>query len=143
MFPSPYGEVGFNRMKWKWLCLSCCWFPSPYGEVGFNLRRNDTDAIKVTIKFPSPYGEVGFNLTQEGKTCKKIHLAFPSPYGEVGFNPCRLNSLFFATCNDFCGADGEGWCFSASLRGRNALESLLHKTRCGFRINEAWTIFTN
>ncbi len=48
MFPSPYGEVGFDQC--------CCsirsavlirWFPSPYGEVGF-----DHDLAKIIYKKP-------------------------------------------------------------------------------------------
>ena len=37
LFPSPYGEVGFNRIKVQGTCHGKIPFPSPYGEVGFNL----------------------------------------------------------------------------------------------------------
>ncbi len=62
MFPSPYGEVGFDR----WNCLSVVSkpssrrFPSPYGEVGFD-HPVFSDAYNGHYKFPSPYGEVGFD----------------------------------------------------------------------------------
>ena len=54
MFPSPYGEVGFDQC--------CCsirsavlirWFPSPYGEVGFDrqdiARRNLGWKVGVSV----------------------------------------------------------------------------------------------
>ena len=35
-FPSPYGEVGFNRLYNFFKKQPMEVFPSPYGEVGFN-----------------------------------------------------------------------------------------------------------
>ena len=35
-------------------------FPSPYGEVGFDLEMF-AKLKKILFMFPSPYGEVGFN----------------------------------------------------------------------------------
>ena len=36
MFPSPYGEVGFDQERWYDLAKTIYEFPSPYGEVGFD-----------------------------------------------------------------------------------------------------------
>ena len=87
MFPSPYGEVGFDPFMESYETFTPhLQFPSPYGEVGFDLKTSRSDHDSASTEFPSPYGEVGFDhlITQEGKTCKKIQ--FPSPYGEVGFD---------------------------------------------------------
>ena len=36
-------------------------FPSPYGEVGFNQEEMTKQAKALVLVFPSPYGEVGFD----------------------------------------------------------------------------------
>ena len=63
-------------------------FPSPYGEVGF-----DPQVVEPTIpcvtQFPSPYGEVGFDLSMKNKDKDGELQMFPSPYGEVGFDQVR------------------------------------------------------
>ena len=36
-------------------------FPSPYGEVGFDHPEVVPRYVRERLKFPSPYGEVGFD----------------------------------------------------------------------------------
>ena len=45
-------------------------FPSPYGEVGFNLKPCNMLLTLLYQMFPSPYGEVGFNLNERSEPSK-------------------------------------------------------------------------
>ena len=63
MFPSPYGEVGFDHiMRTETTITNIYKFPSPYGEVGFDREDAGVNAYEYVGVFPSPYGEVGFDL---------------------------------------------------------------------------------
>ena len=88
MFPSPYGEVGFDHNKGnKGTRKSFKRFPSPYGEVGFDRVFLCFDPSATHWEFPSPYGEVGFDLLEGRITSREARdVVFPSPYGEVGFD---------------------------------------------------------
>ena len=85
-FPSPYGEVGFDRLVKAGHILDVpVLFPSPYGEVGFDRMPSQRKNIGMDA-FPSPYGEVGFDQYNQDKGRDKERKQFPSPYGEVGFD---------------------------------------------------------
>ncbi len=52
MFPSPYGEVGFDQSSVRKKPVTCISFPSPYGEVGFDLlfwKFNVGDKLIVSV----------------------------------------------------------------------------------------------
>ena len=46
MFPSPYGEVGFDQTKIYTFNELSYEFPSPYGEVGFDLMYAQLNKIE-------------------------------------------------------------------------------------------------
>ena len=94
-FPSPYGEVGFDRLVKAGHILDVpVLFPSPYGEVGFDRMPSQRKNIGMDA-FPSPYGEVGFDQYNQDKGRDKERKQFPSPYGEVGFDPLSPRILIF------------------------------------------------
>ena len=61
-------------------------FPSPYGEVGFDQDSDTDEYARQTSRFRSLTGKlvlIGLSFSENGK---QEGVKFPSPYGEVGFD---------------------------------------------------------